>query len=118
MPEDIIINRDLGIIEVHSYGNVTGDTLDASLTKVKQIEENTGIGKVLVDTTEQDTMPSTFTIFQFAEKLPRDFRFAIIVSEKQATRLDQDFFETVARNRGFIVKEFISKEKAIAWLTS
>ncbi len=116
MPENITINKELGIIEVHSYGDVTREVLDLSLVTLKQIAEDTGIRMVLVDTTEQETMPTITDIFYFVVKLPETFRFAIIVSEKQSSKDDQDFLETVAYNRFFNVKEFFSRKEAVEWL--
>lgn len=118
MPEDVTINKELDIIEVYSYGNVTGEILDATVKQIKRIEKETGINKVLVDTTKQKSMPDTITLYEFANNLPRDFMYAIVISEKQSTKPEQDFFETVAHNRGFVVNEFTSKEEAIAWLKS
>lgn len=50
---------------------MTRDDLDLSLATVKQIGEDTGIGMVLVDTTEQETMPSIMDIFSFAKSYQR-----------------------------------------------
>ena len=116
MPENITINKELGIIEVHSYGDVTRDDLDLSLVTVKQIEKDTGIRMVLVDTTEQETMPSIMDIFGFAEKLPAIFRFAAVVSEKQPTKNNHNFLETVAVTRRINMKVFSARKEAIDWL--
>lgn len=116
MPENITINKELGIIEVHSYGNVTREDLDLSLVTVKQIKEDTEIKRVLIDTTEQEKMPSIMDIFEFVEKLPETFRFAIVASEKQPTKDNHDFLETAAANRLLNVKKFFSRKEAIDWL--
>ncbi len=118
MPENITINKELGIIEVHSYGDVTRDDLDLSLATVNQIGKDTGIRMVLIDTTEQETFPNITDIFYFTKKLPQNFEFAVVISEKQPTKDSHDFIETVAVNRSINVKEFFSKEKAIEWLKS
>ncbi len=116
MPENITINKELGFIEVHSYGDVMREDIDLSSATVNQIGEDTGIRMVLIDTTEQETMPNIMDIFGFVEKLPETFRCAIVVSEKQPTKDNQDFFEPVAVNRCFNVKEFFSRKEAIDWL--
>ena len=116
MPEEVQINQELEIIEVLSYGKVTGQTLDASLQEVVRLNKETGLNRILVDTMKQTEMPSVMTLYNFANALPRNMRFAILVSEKQNTREDQDFFETVARNRGFVVREFESRDEAVDWL--
>ena len=116
MPENITINKELGIIEVHSYGDVTRDDLELSLATINQIAEDTGIRMVLVDTTEQETIPTITDTFYFVVKLPETFRFAIVVSEKQSSKDDQDFLDTVAYNRFINVKEFFSRKEAVEWL--
>ncbi len=116
MPENITINKELGIIEIYSYGDVTREDLDLSLATVNQIREDTGIIMVLVDTTEQEKMPSIMDVFDYAEKLPQTFRFAIVVSEKQPTINNHNFIETVAVNRSINMKDFFSREEAVEWL--
>ncbi len=37
MPENVTVNKELGIIEVHSYGDVTREDLDLSLATINQI---------------------------------------------------------------------------------
>ena len=116
MPENVTINKELGIIEIHSYSDVTRDDLDLSLATVNQIAEDTGIRMVLVDTTEQETVPSIVDIFRFGEKLPRTIKLAIVVSEKQPTKDNVEFFKTVAVNRFSNVKQFFSRKDVVEWL--
>ena len=118
MPEDVTINNELGIIEIDSYGDITEEILYTSVKKIKQIRGKTGINKVLVDTTGQSSMPSAISLYTFGNNIPHLFKYAIVVSEMQSTKKDQDFFEAVAINRGFKVQEFITKDEAIEWLNS
>ena len=118
MPEDITINKELGIIEIHSYGDVTRDDLDLSLATINQIEDDTGLRMALVDTTDQETVPSIIDVINFVLNLPVTFRCAVVVSEKHPTKNDQVFPETVAYNRLFNVNEFFSRKEAIDWLKS
>ena len=116
MPENVTINKELGIIEIYSHGDVTRYDLDLSFATINQIGEDTGIRMVLVDTTEQKKVPSIIDVINFVVKLPVTFRCAVIVSEKHPTQNDQVFPETVAYNRLFNMKEFFSRREAIDWL--
>ena len=64
MPDKVGFNRALNIIEVDSYGVVTKDDISSSIEKIQQIQEETDVGKLLVDTTGQGTLPSTIEIFE------------------------------------------------------
>lgn len=116
MPEDVTVNAALGIIEVHSYGDITEEILNATIEKIIELEKETSINKVLVDTIGQNSMPSTVSLYQFSSNIPRLFKYAIVISKEQSTKQAQDFVETVAQNRGYMIQEFISKEEAIEWL--
>ena len=116
MPENVTINNEHGIIEINSYGDITETILYESVNKLKQFREETGINKVLVDTTRQNSMPNTISLYNFGNNIPHLFKYAIIVSDLQPTKKDQDFLEAVTIKRGFRVQEFISREEAIEWL--
>lgn len=116
MPENIIIHKEAGFIEVFSYGKVTLEMMNFSLGKVTELVRGMGLRGLLVDTTDQETMPGTIKTYSFATNLPRSFKIAVVVSEEQPTLEDLHFFETVARNRALMVKNFFSREKAIAWI--
>ena len=115
MPENVKINKELGIIEVNSFGEVSKDDIVSSLVSVDKISIETEISKVLVDTREVTSFPKTLEIFGVAEsKVPRGIKFAVIVGDAETPR----FFETVARNRGFQMQNFRTKDEALKWLLS
>ena len=118
MPEEVKINDELKIIEVISFGDVSNEDILASVASVAKIFKETRISKVLVDTTEEKSFPSTFEVLSIASNMPRDMRFALFVRETQSTKRDVHFFETVALNRGFSFQTFTSKNEALKWLRS
>lgn len=116
MPDKVELNRDLGIIEVTSYGVVTGSDISDSVDKIDAFYRETGIPKVMVDTTRQEKMPGTVGIFKLFSSMPLTITFVLLVKEKQLTEEDLLFAETVAVNRGVRMKIFYDKEKGLEWL--
>ncbi len=118
MPDRIQVDEDRGIIEVESYGVVSKEDIAESITKVRQLLNEKGINRILVDTTGQETMPDTIGIFDLFSTFPREFRLALLVQKSQATAEDIRFLETVGVNRGILVQIFHEGEKALQWLNS
>jgi len=62
--------------------------------------------------------PHILPVFDFGEELAKahdkGMQFAIVTSP--GTALDLQFLETVARNRGGFVQNFMSEEEALIWL--
>lgn len=116
MPEDITVNKKLGIIEVNSFGVVTEKDSLSSLATLAKLMKDTGITRVLTDTRKQESTPSTLQIFEFGSRLPLSMRLAVIVTEKQPTADDVAFVGNVAYNRGLDIKTFRSRNKALKWL--
>lgn len=116
MPETVNINSELNIIEVMSFGDVTEEDAKSSLFSVERLSRETGISKVLVDTTEEKSLPEIFDIYRFASNLPRGVSFAVLVKESQDTKREVHFIETVAINRGLLVQKFTSRNEALKWL--
>jgi ethanolamine utilization protein EutP (predicted NTPase) len=118
MPDRIEVNEDVGIIKVESYGVVSKEDIANSITKIRQILNEKGINKILVDTTKQETMPSTYGIFDLFSTFPREFRLALLTQQSQATAEDISFVETVGVNHGVQVKIFHEEEQALQWMVN
>ena len=116
MPEEITVIKELGIIEVFSYGKVTREDSESSMASLEKIINETNFTKVLADTRKQESAPGTMDIFNFGELLPRSIKIAILATGEQSTAQDVKFAENVAYNRGVNIKTFTSKEKALEWL--
>ena len=116
MPETVTLNEDLGIIEVRSCGVVSARDIASSIDRVKQISNKTGIDRVLVDASDQQAMPNTVDVFYLAAEFTQRMWIAVVGSEEQASYRDLVFGETVAKNRGVIIRVFFSKTAALQWL--
>ncbi len=116
MPSGIKANKDVGIIEVRSYGDVSLDDLRRQIPDVRRTSEDTGMRKVFVDTTDEESLPATFDLLDFMSKLPRELAYATYSRTRHATHEDMKFAETVALNRGICVQHFVDRDTAIAWL--
>lgn len=117
MPDELYVDEAIDVIKVRSYGVVSKKDIAVSMEKTRQIMEEKGINKVLVNTLDQEKMPGTYDVFQLFSTLPRDLRAALIVQENQTTAESQKFAETVCLNRGIQVKIFQSEDEALFWLT-
>ena len=116
MPDKVQVNKDQKFILVQSYGVVTREDIAESIASVREIFDNEGINKVLVDTTGQEKMPNTIDTYELFAEFPRAFRLALLIQQSQVTARDIAFVETVGFNRGVQMKIFHDKEQALRWL--
>lgn len=116
MPEEIRIDEERGIIVVRDYGHVSKEDVVKTITEARHIFDTKGIDKILVNTTELESMPATREIYEVFSTLPREFKIAMLMQAYQATEPEIAFGEMVASNRGVRVKIFYEKERALAWL--
>ena len=116
MPQRVLFNEELGIIEVISTGIVTHQDLQSSLQRIKAISEETGTDKVLVDTTGEEELPAVLDLDDFGATLPGSLKFAILVAEAQPTAKKAEFVRSTASIRGALMRTFASREDALEWL--
>jgi hypothetical protein len=117
MPEKVTIREDLEVIQVDSYGEVSALDLQQSLEEVAMIRDERGFSRVLVDATEETSLPSTMPAFLFGSELARmmgPMKVAVVGTPKLNNEIR--FIETVARNRGAQLRVFGSAEAAFTWL--
>ena len=117
MPEEVSILADLGIIQIDSFGEVTGADMLATLEEILHIQSERGLTRVFVDASKETSLPNTLPLHQFGSMLSADammLRFAVLVNDQ--VREDLHFLETVTKNRGMQVRMFDSREEAMAWL--
>lgn len=118
MPDIITINKELGIIEVHSAGKVQKKDILDSLNQILKFQKETGLNKLFVDTTQQATMPTTTEAFDIFSDFPPELNTAFLVRPNQPTQEDIIFAETVGRNRSGRIKIFQDKAAAVEWLNA
>ena len=123
MPEQVGIREDLGLIEVSSRGIVNIADMLRSCDAVVRFHEQRGISKVLVDLDPDVTMPTIVNLFEFGEGLTkhtafRTIKLAMVVRKdmNEQAKIQVQFVETVARNRGYRWQMFDTVDKALAWL--
>jgi hypothetical protein len=117
MPEAVELLHDGQIIHVRSYGEVTIDELRASLADVKRIREERGVNRLLVDASEETSLPSTMPVYDFGVDLSETLRgMTIALVKSPATTSALHFLESVVLNRGVALRTFESVEPALAWL--
>ena len=116
MPENITVNKELGIIEIDSYDRVSYEESLASLASLQTLMAATGIRKILTDTRRQNFRPDLLKVYEFGKRLPNSTRIALIVSQEQPTAEAISFLDDVASNRGVLIRLFGSQNDALEWL--
>lgn len=119
MPEKVTVRDDLKVIYVESFGDVSIEDLKVSLQEVIKLRRVTGYNRVLVNASEETSLPSPFAVFQFASQLAesmRTLKIGVIRSKKLQEELR--FLETVSRNRGAEIELFDTEESTVAWLNN
>lgn len=118
MPEEVFFNKDLGVIEVRSYGIVTREDLFSALELAKALLRETNINKVLVDTSEEEELPNILDLDDFGSSIPKYMKVAIVVTDGQPTVMRARFIGNIASVKGAKTKTFTSREDALEWLNS
>ena len=100
----------LGVLNVDIWKKIAVDVIKAKL--------DYGYKKTIYDVTGAIVKESTFGIFEVAANLDdfgfrRNIKTAFVYSNNT---VDMKFFETVAYNRGFVVKIFTNTLEAVTWL--
>ena len=116
MPDEIVFQSELGVIEVRSYGIVTADDFKSSLRQVGEMIEATGVRKVLIDASEQEEAPTIDAIEWVIGEMPRACRYAVIPSGISPPRQRADYLLNTALFQGLPLRLFASREECLEWL--
>ncbi|MGI9238450.1 MAG: hypothetical protein ACR2QZ_13700 [Woeseiaceae bacterium] len=114
MSQEITYDEDDRLIRIRVWGQVSIDDMVASKVECMRLHENHGANTLIVDAREQETSAPLFDIFDFGDAWPREIRVAILAGSK--TPEDLMFMETVAMQRGKIMRIFFSETEALDWL--
>jgi hypothetical protein len=117
-------NEDDHIIEVNLYGPVSFHELVQVRKRIAQLCREGAYRRVLVDTKEAEVDPGTSIIelYKFGTQvlkeanMPLDAKTAVIILPDTRAGRDWIFLENVEANRGFIIKRFKDRERAMEWL--
>ena len=119
MPEAIHYNEEDGVIDIRASGTLTTSDWHRDIETVDSLSEKHRCRLVRADISEVEIGPSVIDIFTTtAERLPREFRYALVVDEQHPLLKSVEFFEVASRNRGFEMASFVTREEALAWLRS
>ena len=120
MSYEIKVNDALSIIEVKHEGPVDIDEMRAAREETAKYLTDNESRRVLVDIRNATLGPTTMELFGFnasyRDLLPLDVEIAIVYSSETASREDILFVETVARNRGVLLRIFTDRNEALDWL--
>lgn len=111
---------DDGILIMTLTGNWSLQDSFAARAESAQLQRTHGIQSILVDMRNAHSELSTIELFDFFASFQDVYipgtKHAVLDSEKTHTLADAQFAETVARNRGIIMKMFHEYDEALAWL--
>ena len=117
MTQTVAIEKRRDHILVRILGDLLTPAITDSLTKIAEIRRQHGITRILCDQREMGKPPDTMAIFMTASAFGADplrgVRLAILRHEMPE---GDHFFETVATNRGGIVRIFDDRKAALRWL--
>ena len=116
MPDIIKVNKGKGIIEVRSHGELTQRDMESSIAKVLKILKKDSINKVLIYTTELQSMPRVIEIYEIMSLLPQNIKVALFIDKDNPMADDIIFGETVALHSGAQIKVFSQVNDAVKWL--
>jgi hypothetical protein len=121
LPGSVAYDENLGIILVVNTGRVSADEFKKrTLETIEQaIEHRTN--RILIDNSRLELAVSTNQVFQMPEfyentNAYRGSLWAIIQPPEGPVLKELKFYETVCRNRGWLVKLFDDRQAAIGWL--
>jgi hypothetical protein len=117
MPEEVFVNRDLGVIEVRSFGAVSREDLAGSVEQIETLSKETGFSKVLVDISEEEELPNVLDLDDFGGTIPGFLKVAVVAVEGLPTAKKADFLRNVASVKGAQMELFTSRDEALEWLS-
>jgi len=117
-------NSTLHIVELVFAGSTTGPDLREATVQGIALGKEQGILDYFVDATEiQLHNVSTFDLYDLPnmqyvkEGLDRRSRVAFVMPKLPKEKKDAEFYEIACANRGWHVRSFPNRDKAIEWLT-
>jgi len=110
------------MVEMICNGPMTGVDLRESTTSCISLGREASSTKFLVDVSGVEIEASMLDLYELparqyvAEGADRNSRVALIQPTSPAARDAIKFYETVCKNRGWIVQTFTNRQSAVEWL--
>lgn len=117
MPEKVILNKKLRLINIKSMGVVTVEDLKQSLSEIIILKNESNFNRIFVDHKEATLLPRSVPTFNFGADISRILRgSSIALVTSQRTEYDINFFKNVVNAGGGNVHVFNSEIPALRWL--
>mgnify|MGYP000873593975 CR=1 FL=1 len=122
MPWTVTFDAGPAIVHTTFTGLVPPEDLEAAVQATLALAVAHGALRFLADCRGLEGGHSLFDLFEKAQRVERSglsrcVREAVVMPANVRVRSDVQFWETVARNRGFEVRVFPDLDSAVAWLT-
>ncbi len=109
-----------GIVEIVHAGRMTIKEATASRKEAAAMMTDRKLRLVLADVSDTDHDESTIDLLDFNasqyDVFPRFTRLAVVIPPDTGKLASAQFAETVAVNRGILMKIFLGKDDAMSWL--
>lgn len=121
MPFSYTLPDDLPIVETGFVGPCGAADISHAIAKTNELLETSGRRCLLTDCSGVERGYSPIDIHAMAEQLMtnplvRVVRQAMILPDRAGEAEDMQFWETLCRNRGIMVRGFSDRASAIEWL--
>ena len=121
MPWNITAHTELPIIETCYSGNLSKAELFAAARKTLELGKEHDRHLFLGDCSNLSENPSLFDLYFLAKEISsgaysRKLKEAILLPKIPAFIENVNFWETIGRNRGFMVRVFRDRNTALDWL--
>lgn len=124
MSNCVTFRKDLGIVEIVFRRNIDTQDLEESTVNALQLANDRDLTLFLIDISEAGLEAPLVDVYDLADKryeeagANRKNRAALVSSSTEKSLKLAEFYQHVCMNRGWMVKVFLSQEKALEWLTS
>jgi hypothetical protein len=123
MPWKTIVHTDLPIIETCYSGSLTKSELFAAAHETLALGQEHSRHLFLGDCSNLSSNPSIFDLYHLAKEISSSnsshaLKEAILMPKIPAFIENVNFWETIGRNLGFMVRVFHDRQIALGWLLS
>ena len=120
MTHDIRVLDDDGIVEIVHTGRMTIVEATESRTEAAAIMFDRDLTLILADVSQTDHDENTGDLLEFNSShydvFPAGSRLAVVIPADPSKAESARFAETVAVNRGILMRIFLDREEALEWL--
>jgi hypothetical protein len=121
MPWQVVYHRELRVVDTRYAGILSAEELLAAVEKTLAMGREEGTELFLGDCSALQGGHSILHLYELAELLesrniPRTVKEALILPEMDARKQEVEFWEVFCRNRGYNVRIFTERDKALEWL--